>query len=501
MKFKRILSIALSAFMLASTAGCGQGNQLPSGNSSSMSSISLVAQPQSESVNLIYYTIGNADEDLSKVNEELNQLLKKKINVTVQYNKIAWGGYGTKISALVNSGADFDIAFASGPDQGDYAGNAKKGAWLDMTDYLQKDGKAMYSMIDPLYWAGVKINGKIYGVPTNKEIAVPEWWMYPKELVSKYHIDISKYNTLESLEPLLALIKKDEPNWQPIELDKNSNNFFSLDGYEYVISKEVPLMVRSDDPGLKVVNIFNTETAKKTLDTLRKYYKSGYINEDAAMKESQSLERGKKSFWKAAGGGPYSEVSWSADRGYGVVAKQASKALVTTESTRGGLMVVNSRTKHPQACIQFLNLLNTDPEIRNLINYGLEGTHYKLNADNQVEKISESYSGVQYTQGNWFILNTVVGDPPDKWDKFREFNKTAVKSEMLGFTADTSKLTSKIAGVTQVWSKYYPALMTGSVDPEQQLPKFLSELKAAGIDEIQTALQKQLTGWKASTKK
>ncbi len=136
-----------------------------------------------------------------------------------------------------------------------------------------------------------------------------------------------------------------------------------------------------------------------------------------------------------------------------------------------------------------------------MINYGIEGTHYKLDTNNQVEKISNAYAGVQYTQGNWFILNTVVGDPKDKWDKFREFNKTAVKSEMLGFTADTSKLTSKIAAITQVWTKYYPCLMTGSVDPDEQLPKFLSELKGAGIDEVQADLQKQLADWKASTKK
>jgi len=498
MKFKRAISVALSVLMLTAAAGCDQGNNSVSSNLSSMSTVS---DTQSEPVNLIYYTIGNPDTDLQKVNDVLNDLLKKKINVTVQYKKIAWGDYGTKISALVNSGADFDIAFASGPDQGDYAGNARKGAWLDMTEYLQEDGKAMYSMIDPLYWAGAMINSKIYGVPTNKEIAVPEWWMYPKELVSKYKIDIAKYNTLESLEPLLAEVKKNEPDWQPMEFDKNSNNFFSLDGYEYVISKEVPLMVKSDNSGLKVVNIFTTDNAKKTLATLRKYYKAGYINEDAAIKVSQNLERGKKVFWKEAGGGPYSDVSWSADRGYGIVAQQVSKATVTTESSRGGMMVVNSRTKYPRACIQFLNLLNTDPQIRNLINYGIEGTHYKLDADNQVEKISNAYAGVQYTQGNWFILNTVVGDPKDKWDKFREFNKTAVKSEMLGFTADTSKLTSKIAAITQVWTKYYPCLMTGSVDPDEQLPKFLSELKGAGIDEVQADLQEQLTDWKASTKK
>ena len=434
------------------------------------------------------------------MNDELNKLLLKKIGITVQYKKIAWSDYGTRMSALINSGANYDIMFASELDQGNYAGNAGKGVWLDLTDYLQKDGKAMYSMIDPLFWEGVKINGRIYGVPTNKEIAVPEWWMYPQELVNKYHIQIDKYQTLESLEPLLAKIKKEEPDWQPMELDKNANNFFSLDGYEYLITKEIPLMVRSGDPSARVVNIFDTDLARRTLATLRGYYQSGYINEDAALRSSSSLERGAKVFWKEAGGGPYSDISWSSDRGYRLVAQQVSKATVTSESTRGGIMTVNVRTKYPKECVQFLNLLNTDPEVRNLINYGIEGTHYRLDQNNQVVRTSSRYSGVQYTQGNWFILNTVAGEPIDKWDKYREFNRGAVKSEILGFTADTSKMQDKVAAIMQVWSKYYPGLMTGSVDPNVQLPKFLSELKSAGIDDVRLELQRQLDDWKRKSK-
>lgn len=495
MKLRRMAAwtLAIALLFLPSLQGCAGGN----GGGENQTKSTAVSGGKPEPVNLIYYTIGNPDPDLKKVNDALNELLIKKINVTVQYNKIAWGDYETKISALVNSGSDFDMVFVN---PGMYAENAKKGAFLDLTELLKKEGKAMYDAIDPLFWDGARINGKIYSVPTNKEIAVPEWWMYPKELVDKYQIDTGKYRTLESLEPLLAMIKKNEPEYQPMQLDKDAGNFFALQDYEYVISKEIPLMVKSGDRNLQVVNIFSTSFAVQTLRTLRKYYKLGYINEDAAIKDNQSLIKREKVFWKEAGGGPYSDVSWSTDRGYPIVAQQVSASMVTTESTRGGLMAVNARTKHPEACVAFLNLLNTDPEVRNLLNYGIEGTHYQLTPDDQVLKTSDAYSGIGYTQGNWFILKTTVGDPKDKWEKYKAFNKAAKKSEMLGFTADTSKISSQIFAVTQVWTKYYPCLMTGSVDPEVQLPKFLAELKEAGIDEIQKELQKQLDRWKSGMK-
>lgn len=451
--------------------------------------------------NLQYFTIGSPDADLQLVNDELNKQLEAKAGLTLTYNKISWGDYGTKLSTLINSSGNFDVAFAAAADQGDYAGHAKKGAWLELDEWLQGEGKELYDSIDEKYWDGVRVDGKIYGIPTNKEIAVPEQWMFPTELIEKYNIDITTLNTLDSLEPVLKNIKENEPDWLPMELDRNSHNFFALDGYEWAFKKELPLMVKSDDKNLEIVNIFDTDLAKERLTTLRKYYKAGYINEDASVKETSSLEKGKKVFWKQAPGGPYSETNWIKDRGYELVTNQVTKAVVTTESARGGLMCVNKLTKNKDASLKFLLALNTDPEIRNTINYGVEGVHYNLTQDDQVDAFGvDKYTGVQYTQGNWFILKTLKNDPKDKWEQYKKFNDDAVASEALGFTPDISNLTNEIAAITTVFNKYYPALMTGSVDVDTELPKFNQELKDAGIEKVQQDFQKQINEWKASQK-
>jgi ABC-type glycerol-3-phosphate transport system substrate-binding protein len=459
-------------------------------------------------VNLIYYTIGEPDKDLKMVNDKINEVSAKKIGVTISYIKVGWQEYEDRLNTMVSAGTPFDIAFAT-----DFTTYARRGAWLRLDDYLSNIGKDMYEVIDPIFWQGVRMDdGGIYGMPTNKELAVLQQWMYPKELVKKYNIDITKYNTLESLEPLLWMIKQKEPDYQPMELDKDSQNFFALYGYEYVIDKKLPLMMKSLDSSSKVVNIFETGEARQVLNTLRRYYKEGYINEDAALRENQELKKGVKVFWKPSNGGPLAENSWSKDRGYKVVAHSATSELVTTESLRGGIMAVSSDTKHPVECIKFLNLLNTDPELRNLFNYGIEGVHYTLDKNDQVVPIpskdangnsiadaSPGYTGTTYTQGNWFILKTMGGknpDPINKWDQFRSFNARVVKSSLLGFTPDLSMMPIQLQNIKMVWGKYYPSLMTGSVDIDTELPKFNQELKQAGIDEVQAEVQKQLDAWR-----
>lgn len=469
-----------------------------------------IVQPTKAPINLIYYTIGEPDKDLKLVNDKINEITAEKIGVTISYIKIGWQEYEERLNTMVQAGTPFDIAFAP-----NYAAYYKRGAWLQLNSYLSNVGKDMYDIIDPIFWEGVRMDdGGIYGVPTNKELAVRFQWMYPDELIQKYNIDITQYTDLESLEPLLEMIKQKEPDYVPMELDQDSHNFFSLYGYEYVTDKKLPLMVHSLEADSKIVNIFETKEAKQVLDTLRHYYKRGYINEDAALRESQGLKMGDKVFWKASSGGPLSETSWSKDRGYKVNAVPVTPEIVTTESVRGGVMAISADTKLPVESVKFLNLLNTDPELRNLMNYGIEGVHYTLDHNGQVVLIPPKdtngdpipdvqllYSGVQYTQGNWFILHTMGGevpDPLDKWDRFLEANAQAVESSVLGFTPDLSMMPVQLQNIEMVWEKYYPSLMTGSVDVDTELHKFNQELKQAGIDEVRAEVQRQLDAWRAA---
>ena len=453
---------------------------------------------ETEPVKLIYYTIGNPDLDLAKVNDALNEELMAKYQLKISYKKVVWNDYNSKLMSLVNSGGNFDIAFVDGADQGDYVTNAKKGAWLALDDFLMGEGKELYDSISPLFWQGVTIDGHIYGIPTNKEVAVPEQFIFSKEIVEKYNIDITKLTRLEDLREVFALIHEEEPEYLIMELDKNSHNFFAIDGYEYILNKNIPLMVNSKDDEMKVINIFDTEYAKEILQILREFYLVGYINEDAAIKNSSEFEKGKKVFFRIASGGPYSDVSWSNDCGYEIVTNQVTEAIATTESTRGGIMVVNALTQNPEACLDFLLALNTDATIRNTINYGIEGEHYILDANEQVVTMNDRYAGIQYTQGNWFILNTRQGEPKDKWEIYQEFNDEVVASKILGFQADTSELGAEMKAVKRVWEKYYSGLMTGSLDVDTMLPQFVSELKEAGIEKIQESLQEQLNAWSNS---
>lgn len=460
-------------------------------NAEEKGDVELTVPEYSPEITLQYYTIGWADEDLELVNEELNRYLKENTGFSMEYKKLGWADYDNKLNTLISSGSQVDIVFAY-----EYVNMARKGAWLPLTEYLEGDYRLLYDTVDPLLWQGARLSdGEIYGVPTNKETSVQENWMYPLELVEKYDIDIEHYTTLESLAPLFEQIANKEPEYLVMELDTSSHDFFAIYGYEELLHFKLPLSVNIYNEPLEVVNLFETPEAESILNTLREYYLKGYINQDAALRQNQDLEHGAKTFWKQASGSIYSDNVWSKDRGYEVISRPVTPLVVVNKGTRDAVMSLTRDTRYPEEGMTFLTLLNTDPELRNLMNYGVEGVHYTLTDEQQVRRLNERYRGVQYTQGNWFILHTLEGDSPNQWELLEKRNKEAKQSPLLGFTPDVTRFEREIQLIQNVRDKYYPSLMTGSVPVEEEWPKFVTELKEAGIDSIKEELQHQLDDW------
>ncbi len=474
LKFKKLLALTVGVVMTTSLlAGCG--NKEATGD-------------KKEVPNLIWYTIGAPQKDTEKVQEEINKYIKDKIGATVTIKQIDFGDYTQKMQVIVNSGEEYDMAFTCSWAN-DYLLNSRKGAFLPLDDFLKGDGKATYDAVDKRFWEGAKVDNKIYGIPTNKEIGVAPMWVFTKEYVDKYNIPYKDIHKLEDLEPWLKLIKEKEPNVIPFYV---TDGFSLANNYDTLLE---PIGVSYANNDLKVVNIFDTEERQKDLKTMRKYYQAGYINKDAATaKDDKAVKR----FVTKADGQPYAENIWSKDLQYQVVASPIMDVYVTNGSTTGSMQAVSATSKHPKEAMKFLNLLNTDAKLRNLVNYGIEGTHYTKTGDNKIKITPEqkNYAVPYFSLGNLFISYVLDGEPDTKWDEFKKFNDQSKASPALGFKFNSDSVTSEIAGVNNILQEYRQALYSGSVDPVEYSKKFNEKLKAAGIDKVIAEMQKQMDEWK-----
>lgn len=497
--FALLLSLMLVLSLVLGACGSSSDNKSSTPNNGGSNTGSENEQGDNEKpVELIWYTIGTPQKDLAKVNEEVNKYTLEKINATVKMNMIDWGDYTQKLGIMTASGTPIDIMFTASWAF-DYVQNARKGAFMPIDDLLQSHGQGILEILDPAFLEGSKVDGVNYGVPANKELPALEVWRFNKQLLDKYNLSIDNVDTLESLEPLLKTIKENEPNVTPFAIAKD---FMPLAGYDYLIEK-LPMAVKLDTEDYKVVNILETPEMQKELATMRKYYQAGYIATEAATLDTMN-DAILAGTWFAdrAATQPFADNLWSTSYGYPVVSTPAAEPIIYNWSVMGSMQAISANSEHPEKAMEFLNLLNTDVYLRNLIDSGIEGVHYEKIGDNVMENLPESknYDMPTFSLGNVMLTYLSKEDPETKWEEFKTFNEAGIPSPILGFNFDASNVSTELASLQNVKEEFWSAIMTGTVDPDEYIPRAIEKFKAAGLDKVIAEAQKQLDAWVAEQK-
>ncbi|WP_054955511.1 ABC transporter substrate-binding protein [Paenibacillus dakarensis] len=495
MKNKSLLLVL--SFLLVSVmalSGCSGGKDNNSGTASKNEAGTGEQGNKEKPVKLIWYTIGGPQKDQDKVMAEVNKYVQEKINATIELKLIDWGDYAQKMQVIAASGEPFDIAFTSSWAF-NYVEGARKGYFLELDDLLDKYGQGIKEALNPAFLEGSKIDGHNYAIPTNKELPAQAVWRFNKELLDKYNLDYKQATTLESLEPFLKTVKEGEPDIYPIAT--NIGPFlpfdFALEG--------IPIGVPLDTTDFKMVSVWDTPEAKQVFQTMHKYYQAGYLPPDVATKQGNEHEKTGKWLVDKQHTVPFADNLWSDNLQYPVVSTPIHEPMVFNWSVTGSMQAISAKTKHPQQAMEFLNLLNTDKYLRNLVNNGIEGVHYKKLSDDTYEPIQDSgYGMAAFTLGNMFLLDKLKDDPADKWEQYQKFNDSAKNAPLLGFQFDPTNVMTEIANVKNAVDEFGPSLNTGSVDPDKILPKAIEKLKAQGLDKIMEEAQKQLDEWRAANK-
>ena len=490
MKFK-ILSSLFLVMTIASSAiltGC---------SSTGKDSASASGDDNKGTTELVWYMIGTPQPDQEKVMEEVNKYTAEKIGVTIDLRMVDWGDYGQKMQVITSSGEPFDICFAS-----DYALNAQKGAFLELSDLLDSHGKELKETINPLFLEGATINGNLYGIPANKEVGQQMGWTYNKAMAEEAGVleIMESAKTLEDLEPALEKIKAKNPELKmPLAA---GSGFFPYMPYDYLLGENLPFGIALEGDTTKIVNIYEQKDVKDTLSTLRNFYQKGYIHSQAATDTDPHEMSVQNWFVRKEQYAPGAVEMWSSNAKYDVGYTASHDPLTINNSVTGSVMAISAASKNPEKAMEFLNLLNTDEYLRNLVDRGIEDVHYTTNEDGTITKTEDAqkYSMPSWALGNVFLTKTYDTDAKDRIEQYEAFNAEAVASPTLGFYADTTNISTEIATISNIVQEFKAPLFTGSVDTEKYLGQLNEKLKAAGIDKVMAELQGQYDKWMAEQK-
>ncbi len=473
---KKWLAAALTGVLLCGIlAGCG--------GKKAASDMEPVDGVPEESYEIQWYLMADTQNDVASVEEELNKYLKDKINATVKINCLPSAQYTQKLGTMINAGEYFDMAFVARWAL-DYVDNGRAGAYLDLSPYLDTYLKDLSETIgkDALKYSYV--DGALYAMPVYKEMATQYGWIYRKDIAEKYNIDMTKYRSFEELEPVLQLIQSREPDMKyPIDWAYGESDPGCLIQTEQNIFKD------GSYDGMPV-NVYKTKEYQDAIGVARDFYKKGYVRPDV-LTATDSISRMSegKTFVMMQPIKPGKAQEIFKNSKYTFEQAEITKPMIDYLAGTGSMQAISSTSKNPARVMKFMNLLNTDPYVKNLVIHGVEGKHYTKVDDKTVEPIANSgYSLYKesWSIGNVFLDYLLPNDDPEKYEKLRAYNDNAVDSAVNGFlpkAVTDPAVKQRNIEINNTTNNFLKQLRVGAVETEPTYTEFLDTLEKAGINE------------------
>jgi putative aldouronate transport system substrate-binding protein len=458
-----------------------------------------------EVVNLRYVFPGAPQKDMVMVQEALSALAQQKgLNANITLESIDFGAYNEKINLMNTGGEKFDLVFTA-PWINNYYQNVNNGTLRPLDNLLPKYAPNLWASMPETTWEAARVNGNIYGV-INQQIFPKRFGpTIRKDLVDKYKIDMSSITSYEQLTAIMQQIKDGEPDLRYVYLGDSGSNL-EIWGYDPIDQALGFPGVKFDDANTKVINFYEAPESTIFATLVKTWRAAGFTAIDELKQEEVDAlyKDGQVAMIVSGVVKPGGELEMKNKFGYEWVSQPVAPNYLTTGGVVATLNAIPATSEHPEAAMQLLELLNTDPDVYNLIAKGIEDTHWKfVDPDKKVIEIIDPDTSGYNPNSDWKFgnqFNAYYTDPAavGNWEKTKEINDSAKPSPILGFTCDRTPVETELAQLSEVGTRVLKPVFTGEGDVAANLKAANDEMKAAGVDTVIAELQKQIDAWKAT---
>ncbi|WP_235549560.1 extracellular solute-binding protein [Paenibacillus sp. Soil766] len=511
-----MFSIAMATTLaLGVLAGCSSNTSETGGTAEPKASSN---QEVKAPVKLKYLVPGVESRD----NKEVMNLINKKLaadGVGVEIEKVfipsdAWD---QKINLMLSTGEEFDL-FHVMQDRTPYSTYWAKGALADISQAVDKYGSHLKKVIPQDIWDGSKADGKT--------VVIPAYWV---EMASEgefdIRLDILKQNNLqmpktpdEMLQTLEVVMKnwkgKNKPyltgnaQFDPISFHTTVLHR-AYDSFPFTVKDKFIYVNQNGD----IKSWIETPEFKKDAEFMRKAYTKGLLNPDMlVLKNEQVKAQIDNGEWFISFGTAGNLSSLKKNNPDAVNTDISAVYFNPEKPYLRPLSIKNANavpitSKHVDDAVKFMDWVYAGQDNYDLIQYGIEGKHYKKDGDRGLQKINDpsndnkpGYSGSESQLGNVNLIRTdnVNGIPSNNQVLYTR-NEKAQNSIVSNFLFDPTPVKAEYANsMTEAASSITPIYM-GILDYDKAFPAALEKMKKAGLDKVVQEYVKQYKEWKAKS--
>ena len=265
-----------------------------------------------------------------------------------------------------------------------------------------------------------------YAIPNNRPVGEYEYLLINKALVEEYDYDIDSLTTLIKCEDFIADI-----GFQNLDgvvplldyYDASNMVYWSEDGEWSILGSQITAVM---DYNVKCMpkSVISTPVYTNTLLMMKRLEEAGYIG-DGTLKDGEKFAVGIIK-------GDANTLAQYEEEYYSSI---HSKPMANAEDIFGNMFAVSTYSKSLARSMEIITYLNTDTELRTVLQYGAEGVHWQIDPDNEdtIISLSDDYKMDLYTTGNVYMTYPDYGKTMADWDYGKQQNLESIVTPYLTF--------------------------------------------------------------------
>ncbi|CAM4268751.1 extracellular solute-binding protein [Paenibacillus tarimensis] len=371
--------------MIALTLGCGLLLSACSGNQSGGSAGEAPAADGKATVtwlNILHTPSPPTETVLNKIEEATN--------TNIEFSWIPDASKEERLNTSLASDSLADIVTLTILDNSSVRNALKAGVFWEVGPYL--DEFPNLAAISPEMRTSASIDGKLYGVPMQKQVA-RNGVIIRKDWLDKLGLEVPR--TTDELMEVAKAFTEQDPDGNGV---KDTTGFMDRSDLVYGAFKTLssyfgtPSVWSVSEDG-KVTPEFESEGYIKTMDYMKQLYEGGYINKDFAVTaktdQQQNFSQGKAGIYVGAlfdsknllndARGVQDNMELVLVNDITSTGNESDRAIWSTTNGVGGLLSFpRSEVKDEEELKRVLKFVNDlmSEEVYALMTYGIEGVHY-----------------------------------------------------------------------------------------------------------------------------
>lgn len=465
-KLNKIISALLAATLTAGLCACNKDNK-------------------DDVDTLVWCLPANDLSDKEAVIEEINKITIPEIGAKVEIQEYDYGTYTEKIRMKQAAGDDeFDIMFVGYLNN--YIQAIQNGTLEPLNELIDEYAPELWDTIPEYAWADANYDGMYYAVPNTQIMATQYAFGIQKTLAEKYGWTKTEIEKPEELEEFLQKVKENEPLIYPYR-----PNYGLVMWTTKYANLGCGTVINQLSDSNEVVFLRNTPEYIQGRDTLRDWFNKGYIRRDVASVGDDNSDFNSlryavyNSTWKPGQETQYPDYMYVK---IGTPIINGGAAL----STMNG---INYLSKNKEKAIKLIALINTNPELYNLMALGIKDKHYTLDEAGKYTPIEGSGYGIaHWAIGNQFNALIAYNQDDDVWEQTEKLNAESKKSKLMGYVYNGEDTSLEASAISAIMGEY-ECVNNGSRDKADYWDIMNERLEKAGEDRALKAIQDDINSF------